>query len=302
MAEPKLLHTSEGLRIVQNELNQFVVATLFYYANPNKRDPKWLKEDSAGMTPEQVQREYLIDYTATMGSKVFPEISARKHEIVIPPFDLPQGLRYWGGFDYGTRNPASFHIYTILDGVTYSVWELYEPCKNVSEFADQIKACPYWHLLRYIAADPSCWSPTQQQMHGAPISVADMFFQNGVRNLLRGRADAQAEDAWIALIRTAWAADEPTFRIFDTCHNQIKEFETCIYVNQSERQLLTGVYNEKINDKDNHSLDDCKYYMLSRPAQQAQTSWEYANIGASYGPGKRSNGPRGGRKPIGGYA
>lgn len=297
----KLLHQSEGLTIQQNLLNQFVVATLFYYANPFKRDPSWLKEDSAGMTPEQVQREYLIDYTAQMGAKVFPELGTRRPEIVIQPFTLPTGIRYWAGLDYGTRNPSSFHVYTIHDGVTYSIWELYEPCKNIPEFANKLKECPYWAQIRYVAADPNLWTPTQQQTHGAPISVADMLFQNGIRNLLKGRNDAQAEEAWVAMLRTAWGQELVSFKIFENCPNQIHEFETAIYVSQSERQLLTSIYNEKINDKDNHAMDDCKYYMLSRPSEQAQTTFEYVNIGKNYGSGKKGTAP-GTRKPIGGYA
>lgn len=300
----KVLHESEGLRIVLNELNQFAVATLYYYANPNKRAVEWLREDSAGMTPEQVAREYNIDYTAQLGAKVFPEIINRRSEIVIPPFAIPSGNRVWAGFDYGTRNPSSFHVYTIIDGITYSIWELYEPCKNIPEFANKIKSCPYWNQIRYIAADPNCWTPNQQQASGAPIGVAELFFQQGIRNMLRGRNDSQAEEAWIALLRQAWSGTETTFRIFETCPEQIHEFEYAIYVNQSERQLLTDVYNEKINDKDNHSLDDCKYYMLSRPAEQAQASWNYANLADSYGQGRGKSTGRPmttGRKPIGGY-
>jgi hypothetical protein len=254
------------------------------------------------MTTEQAAREYDIDYRATMGAKVFPEITQRRVEIVVPNFVVPEGLRCWGGFDYGTRNPSSFHVYTILDGVTYSIWELYEPCKNVAEFAAKLKACPYWPRLRYIAADPSCWSPTQQQVYGQPISVADLFQQEGIRNFMKGRNDGSAEDAWVALIRAAWAEPEPSFRICENCPNQINEFEMATYVSQTERQLLTSIYAEKINNKDNHSLDDCKYYMLSRPAVQASSPWEYANMASSYGPAARGAGRSRGRKPIGGYA
>lgn len=261
---PEVLHESEGLRIVRNPRNGFVIGTLFYYADPAKRDPSWVREAQQGMTESQFAREVLIDYSAMLGAKVFPEITNRRQEIILAPFEV-SSPRYWAGFDYGSRNPSSFHVYTIIDGITYSIWELFEPCKNVPEFVEKMKACPYWSMLKYIVSDPSCWAPTQQQAHGQPISIHDLFWREGVRNMLKGRNDPQAEDAWVAMMRQAWTAEEPTFKIFDICHNQIREFETAIYSNQSERQLMTSVYKETIADKDNHSLDDCKYFMLSRP-------------------------------------
>lgn len=255
------------------------------------------------MTVEQFAREFEIDYTAVQGSKVFPEITTRRHEIVVPlPHpDLSTGLRYWGGLDYGARNPTSFHVYTIWDDIIYSIWELYEPCRNIPDYVAKLRECPYWPKIRYIAMDPSCWNRGQQQDVGSPLTIHDLFFKAGVRNLTPGRRDPAGEDAWIAMIRKHWSQDhEPTFKIFSTCPAQIKEFETAIFVPQSERQLLTGIYQETINDKDNHSLDDCKYFMLSKPVQQEQKPSEYPIMVDRWSvKGKAPAGP--GRPPIRGY-
>jgi len=135
-----------------------------------------------------------------------------------------------------------------------------------------MRQCPYWNRIRWIAADPNCWASTQQQASGNPVSIFDLFWRNGVRNMIKGINNQ--EDTWIAMMRGHWATEDCTFRIFDRCYNQIREFETAIYVNQSERQLLTSAYNEKIQDKDNHSLDDCKYFMLSLPKSgQSETTY-----------------------------
>lgn len=277
---PQLLHQSTGLKIVKNDHNQFVVATLHHTADPAKRSEEWRREAAAGLTPEQAARELDIDYTAVMGAKVFPEITNYRDAIVVPePWpDFGPDARYYGGFDYGLRNPSSFHVYCVEDGMVFSIWELFKPCHNVPEFVNEMKQCPYWNRLRWIAADPSCWSNTQQQAQGNPISIADLMWRSGIRNMVKG-INTQ-EDTWITMMREHWASEDCTFKIFSRCPNQIREFETAIYVNQSERQLLTSAYNEKIQDKDNHSLDDCKYAMLNLPKRtgnmnikQTQDQW-----------------------------
>lgn len=280
----KVLHEQQGLKIVKNERNSFCVCTLHFSADPAKRSPEWAREAAVGMTPEKFSREYSIDYTAVMGAKVFPEITSNRGAIVIPePYpDFGPGVKYWGGLDYGTNNPSSFHIYTIVDGITYSIWELYgaihpnRTFKNIGDFVAEMRKFKYFNQLRWIAADCNIWSDSNPQKDGTVISVHELFYREGIRNMVQGRQD---EEAWIALMRQHWQNQEdPTFRIFERCANQIREFETSIYVNQSERQLLTSAYSEKMVDKDNHSLDDCKYFMLSRPNAATTTQWTSPNM------------------------
>lgn len=265
--DAEILHQATGLDIWRNLHNTFIIARVHHTADPGKRSPEWKRVASAGMTPGLAAREYDIDYSAVQGSKVFPEITERRSAIVVPPLGDLEGLRCWGGLDYGTRNAASFHVYTILDEVIYSVWELYEPCQNIAEWVGKVLACPYWSLVRYVAADPSLWIPNQQQAAGPPVGVATLLQAAGLRNLVKGRANPGAEGAWIAMMRSHWGASETTFRISELCPNQIREFETAIFVPQSERQLLTSVYQETIANRNNHSLDDCKYFMLSQPSK-----------------------------------
>jgi len=306
---PVSLYESTGLKIVKNDVNQFAIVTLHFTADPAKRDPAWRREAAAGLTPEKFAREYNIDYQAVLGSKVFPEITQFKPEIVIKPIDFGRDVRYWGGFDYGLRNPSSFHVYTIRDGVIYSVFEVFRPCTNIPAFADEMKTFPYWQQIRYIAADPALWSPVADgSVLGGVTSIYEMFTKAGIRQLVKGRNDVAAEEAWIATMRNHWRnPDDVTFKISEACPNQIREFETAVYINQSERQLLTSAYREAIADVDNHSLDECKYFMLSKPSQQlGQSSWKdfrmvdrwaqpSASRQSSYTPAQS------GRKPVGGY-
>jgi hypothetical protein len=263
---PEILHESEGLRIRRNRKNGFVVVTLFYFADPAKRSPEWREEAKSGLSGAEWAKEYEIEYTALFGEKVFPEIATHRNEIVVgsPLPDVPDSAVCWGGLDYGARNPSSFHVYTILDGVTYAVWELYEPCKNIVEFCATLRSCPYYDRLRYIAADPTMLRNKTQQTKLGVVTVGSLFEAEGIYKLIPGNID---ETAWLGIMRDHWRnPGDPTFRIYDCCPNMIREFEGAVFGSISERQQATvNKYSEEIVSKNNHALDDCKYFMNSNP-------------------------------------
>jgi hypothetical protein len=280
---PKLLHQQKGLRIVQNDKNGFIVVTLHYTADPKKRSAQWKKEAHQGLSPARFAQEYEIDYTALFGEKAFPEIKDRRMEICVKsPFvdGWPRSLPMWGGFDYGAKNPSSFHVYTVVDQVLYAIWELYEPCKNMIEFAKKMKACPYWDQLRYIAADPDIANLKRHDMGtGDATSVMNQFIQLGITKLVPSATD---EAAWMAMMRKHWQAKDVTFKIIEeTCPMMIAEFEDATYVSMTERQLETQNYREQLVDRKNHSLDDCKYFMNSQPSFR-NTKIKLPNLVKSY--------------------
>ena len=138
----KLLHSQTGLKIVKNDRNGFVIATLHYTADPRKRGKAWKQEAMRGMSKAHAEQEFEISYDAMLGEKVFPEIQSRQDEIILHegPFvgnDWPRSTPMWAGFDYGARNPSSFHVYTAVDGILYAIWELYEPCKDIVAFTNK---------------------------------------------------------------------------------------------------------------------------------------------------------------------
>ena len=268
----KILHEGLGIRVKKNDKNGFCVVTLHYTADPRKRSKAWLIEAKQGMAPAKFEQEYEISYTAMMGEKVFPEIKTRKKEIICTcPFEdgeWPAHLAMWGGFDYGARNPSSFHVYTVWDGVVFAIWELYEPCKNILEFTKQMKACPYWNQIRYIMCDPDMGNLKQRNMTtGEATCVLQQFIEVGINKLVPGSQD---EAGWLGLMRKHWGEEEVTFRIQENCSNMIREFEEATFVVMSDKQLETQNYREAMVDKHNHALDDCKYFMNSAPNVKAR--------------------------------
>ena len=267
---PEIIHQQHGLTIKRNPKNKFVVATLYYFADPDKRSPEWEAEARTGMSEAQFRKEFLIDYTALFGEKAFPEIIVNKENIVIPKFEIRKDQDCWGGFDYGSKNPAAFVVFTIVDGVTVALWELYEPCQNIQVYAQKMRDCPYWDNIRYIAADPSIWFNNQQLREGNITSIYHYFTESGIYNFIKGNTD---EAAWVAKVRQHWAA-EPTFKIVESCPNLIDEFQSIVYSAPLVKQNTT-IPRDALADYNNHALDATKYFMNSDPStlQQKEFKW-----------------------------
>jgi len=271
-----------GLKISNNSGNKFCVIRLHYTADPRKRSPEWKREAHEGLRPADWAKEYEIDYTALSGERVFPEIAEARNTIVVdepyPEFDSNQ--QYWGGLDYGMRNPSSLHYYTIYDGVWYAIWELYEPCRDVQEFVRKAKEFPYYDKVRYIACDPTMYNTTQRNSLGLPCSPYELFVKAGFSKLLKGRND---EQVWLMQMRNLWSdLEDPTFRIFNRCPKMISEFENAVYQTIGEKVSQTHNMKEKMVDKANHAMDDCKYLFSTRPSGGPFTEVKWPRLVDTY--------------------
>lgn len=273
MDEPLCLYTDTGVIVNKNPHNKFCAIRLHYTADPSKRSVLWLEEAKAGMREADFAREYEIDFTAHFGEKVFPEFRKNRSAIIVEPSypDFGDDQVYWGGMDYGARNPSSVHFYTIYDKIVYCVWELYHPCKDPVDLVKEIKDFKWWNNVRYIAADPSMFNKTTRNKRGMPASMYEIFASHGLTKLIRGITD---EQAWIAQMREYWAnPDDPLFKIFADCKHLIREFEGAVYASMSDKLLTSKNYREAIADKNNHALDDCKYLINSRPKNSQGGPW-----------------------------
>lgn len=269
LSVPEILHEQEGLVIRRNPKNKFVVARLHYTADPVKRTPEWEAEARMGIDSSTFEREYNISYTAMFGQKVFPQIHDYYSKIVIRHPDwpvIPPEIVCWGGLDFGMRNPTSFHVYTVLkddDGSQYiaAIWEHFKPTDSAEQLAADLSKCPWWDRIRWIAGDPTLWHKDQMSASGYATSKASQLIESGLKKLIRGNND---EQRWVLSMRQHWADLElrkPTFRILDCCPNMINEFQRCIYVTMSDSQLRNNNFKEQLVDKNNHTLDECKYVL-----------------------------------------
>lgn len=267
MCEIKPNEKYEPVTLTRNSQGHRVIR-LHYSADPEKH-AGWVAKESSkllgGTTSLIWRREMEIDFGAGSGELVFPEFFGMEDDLVVDPFKLDDTFTYFGGFDWGVRNPASFHVYAqAQDGTVYSVWEYYASGHIVPQVSRAIRECPYYDKLQWIAADPSIWTENQSKKDGFTSIAAMMNDEEEVGEWIVDKlmpAHDRSDVAAIAKVKALWGQAPAKFKIFKTCPNQISELKNLKYPERKERTNET----EKILDKNNHTWDDLKYVLLSHP-------------------------------------
>lgn len=243
----------------------FTVARVHYIADPEKSTPEAIAELEKGYPGGRHgaawRKEMEIDFTAYSGQLLCYSILQQNRNKIITERPIQPYEHKYGSLDWGRRNAASFHIYSVKEGKhIHSAFELYKKDTSIPDFTTMMKAMPNYKDLIWISADPSMWNKNQETKEGLR-SLEDMFRDNGVI-LIKGKSrdDAIAInellDRWYELDKR-----EPTFTISPRNIMQIWEFERLRY-----KELTTGMIDkanpdEQLVDKDNHSWDDWKYFI-----------------------------------------
>jgi hypothetical protein len=292
---------SKGIEHYDSEPG-FHCIRLHYSADPAK-DPAtpegtiWLENElkgiPGGIASAQWRQEYEIDWDAAGGELCFPQMDVYKSQIVVAPFDIPETWSLYGSFDYGHRNPSSFHVYAIdYDGDVWVVWEYYRSGRGYRQIAKAIRESPFFNKLCYLPiADPSIWAKTQQTEDGNELkSVAQLFFELPESERItfapgkKGGDVTVAEkingDMWYAPDPKDRPADwqfKPRLKIFATCPLMIWELGKLRYKDWSGTMQEQRNLQESIVDKDNHAFDDLKMFMtmfFMAPTQEAPDKYE----------------------------
>lgn len=96
----KTLYPMPGVEIRFNEKNGFVVFQLHYTADPQKRDPAYIKHIRESMPSRQFKQEYELQWDSFEGLSVFADWDINVHGVkgdITPNLGLPLLL----GFDFG---------------------------------------------------------------------------------------------------------------------------------------------------------------------------------------------------------
>lgn len=279
----------EGL-LVKNNKQGHRVLRLHYTADPDKNPSSvtgklWFDKETnkyiGGTGSLGWRREMEIDFGAGSGELVFPEFFDMEMSLTCDPFELDETYNFFGGFDWGTRNPLSFHVYAeSRDHRFFSIWEYFDEHKPIPYVARRIKECPYYERIQWIASDPSIWTENIPKKDGF-ASVATMLQDEeevGDKFVIDKLTSAhdRSDVGGINKFKSMWSIVPPKFVIFKSCVNQINEFKNLKY---PERKEITNE-TEKILDKNNHSWDDAKYFILSHPyAKTFEEKPKYGTIG-----------------------
>lgn len=263
--------------------------SLHWTLHPHK-DQEWYEREKSRRTPREVAQELDIDYEASGSERVFALRSNKvlRENVVIEPFVVPQDWSFRGGLDYGTRNKSAFHVFVKdYDDTDCMIWEWrknMEDLKSEGFQGSMVQAiakmlyleCPYYELLDHIRADPNLWVKNQNSEDGMKDIISQIMDE--LRRLQRAQKTdqplksikgfiegAQSDIACIEVINGLWADPEnPRYKIFKTCPGAVLEYEELLWEDWSEAQAEKRNVREKIMDKNNHSWDAAKYYLMSR--------------------------------------
>ncbi|MBQ9482259.1 MAG: terminase family protein [Clostridia bacterium] len=175
-------------------------------------------------------------------------------EHVIDPFDIPFDWQDKLSIDPGLNNPLSCHWYAVdYDGNVYVVAEHYEAGRTVDYHAEKIKeisASLGWHTDSSGRIEALIDSAANQRTLASEKSVAELFYEQGI--LVNTRVN---KDLFSGINRVKRAFSAKKLFIFRNCVNLIRE--------------LKGYWwgeGDVPKKKDDHSLDELRYYIMSRPA------------------------------------
>ena len=262
------------------------VAKVHYTSDPDK-DPStptgraWMDRALTGVKggsgSSGWRREMEIDFDALAGEKIFEGLELLKDKIFVNPIEIQDWWKIEGGYDYGKRNPFSYHDYTIDgDGNIYAIFEAYGSGYDVPQQAILIKKSPFFKRQSSRHADPSIWTEDKPLSAGGFTSIQNLFDENGI-NFIRGlQSDLAAVDRFKALIYDTvfddvlmrvvdTPKDNPRFKCFRVCPELWNELVNLRWADFSPKIEESKGKKEEIAQTKNHAWDDLKYFLLSLP-------------------------------------
>lgn len=184
---------------------------------------------------------------------VYSEFDSNIH--VIDPFDVPLEWHDNISIDPGLNNPLSCHFYAVdYDGVIYVIAEHYEKEKDIeyhSRAIQDIAQSLNWHRDSKGRLEALIDSAANQRTLASAKSVSELFYDNDI--LVNTKVNKDMFSG-INRVKTLFNCRPPKIYIFRNCNNLIRELKSYWW----------GKGDNPIK-KDDHALDDLRYYVMSKP-------------------------------------
>lgn len=176
---------------------------------------------------------------------------------IIEPFDVPKEWFDNISIDPGFRNPLSCHFYAVdFDGNIYVIREHYEAdkdmeyhSKKIFEIADSLG----WPRLSNGKLGALIDSAANQTTLASQKSVADLFYDYGICVNTKVNKDLFSGISRVKNLICNLNGERKLF-IFSSCVNMIREIKGYFWGN-----------DDRPIKKDDHSMDELRYYVMSRP-------------------------------------
>lgn len=239
-------------------LNQWADDEVWYTQMQWEDNPFLYKEEieqySKNLSEDELQSRKYGRFMHKSGI-VYEEFDENIH--VIDGFDIPYQWQDTISIDPGLHNPLSAHWYAVdYDGNVYVVAEHYQSNKTVEYHANKIKEiCDIlnWHKNTNGMIEALIDSAASQRTLSSEKSVVELFYDNGIlantrvnKNLYSGinRVKSYLKNA----------NGEARLFIFKSCVHLIREIKGYFWGN-----------NDTPIKKDDHALDELRYYIMNRP-------------------------------------
>lgn len=206
------------------------------------------------MSSDELQNRCYGKFIA-QGGLVYPEFNPDIH--IIEPFNVPKEWYDNISIDPGLNNPLSAHWYAVdFDGNVYVIAEHFEAEKDIIYHSNAIKTISNrleWKLGFRGKIEALIDSAANQKTLAGIKSVVELFFENGISVNPKVNKDLYSG---INRVKSYFKdiKGNPRIFIFKNCVNLIRE--------------LKGYFwgkNDTPIKKDDHSLDELRYYIMSRP-------------------------------------
>lgn len=217
-------------------------------------DSDEIKKYSQTLSEEELQSRKYGNFKESAGI-VYSEFDPKIH--VIDNFEIPTDWQDTISIDPGLHNPLSAHWYAVdYDGNVYVVAEHYESNKTVEYHAGRLKEISSslnWRTNSNGMLEALIDSAASQRTLSSEKSVVELFYDYGV--LVNTRVN---KDVYAGINRVKSylknSSGEARLFIFKSCVNLIREFRGYFWGN-----------NDSPIKKDDHALDELRYYIMNRP-------------------------------------
>lgn len=236
---------------------------LMQWADNPHLHPEEIAALEATMTEDEREARQYGKFVA-MSGLVYKEFNEDIH--VIDPFDIPHSWYDNISIDPGLDAPLSAHFYAVDPYQNiYAIEEHYQAGQSVEWHAGQLHAIATrlnWPI-RNGKLEALIDSAANQRTLAAERTVTELFYEHDVL------ADTGVEkDVWTGIQRVkqylklrehpqvdVWPRGKPKLFIFRNCVNMIREIKSYRWKPEGDKPIK----------KNDHAMDDLKYYIMSRP-------------------------------------
>lgn len=209
-------------------------------------------------------------WTAAEGA-VFQEFEEARH--VIKAFNIPASYSCWLAEDPGYDHPTVVLVMAMApNGRLYVCHEYVKRGTTVKQDADYIKRSitPNYNVLRMFGDPHYMFSKTK---HSSGKSISDQMSDEGLRFIPAPAASNHTEmSQQVEMIRTklstSGADGFPMLRVFDSCHNTVRGFQTWGYVRTSGGEQRGG--EDRFEDIGDDEMDCVRMIVSSEPTNDHQ--------------------------------